>query len=156
MNALIRVTLALAAVVVCPLVLGQPVQLPPQAAQAHASAGLARMQTLVEMMKQRGIEARQVSVPGSNPVVFGEIRTAGATRTLGFYAHYDGASLDPREWTTPPFEPALRDKAIEDGGKVVPIPAAGSPFSGKEAARIRRMLKAVPKWAATIRAATAA
>ena len=47
---------------------------------------------LVEMMKQRGIEARQVSVPGSNPVVFGEIRTAGATRTLGFYAHYDGAA----------------------------------------------------------------
>jgi len=84
---------------------------------------------LVEMMKQRGIEARQVSVPGSNPVVFGEIRTPGATRTLGFYAHYDGAPLDPREWTTPPFEPVLRDKAIENGGKLVPMPPAGTPFN---------------------------
>jgi len=83
---------------------------------------------LVEMLKRRGIEARQVSVPGSNPVVFGEVRTAGATRTLGFYAHYDGASLDPKEWTTPPFEPVLRDKAIENGGKLVPMPPAGSPF----------------------------
>ena len=83
---------------------------------------------LVEMMKRRGIDARQVSVSGSNPVVFGEIRTPGATRTLGFYAHYDGASLDPKEWTTPPFEPVLRDKAVEDGGKVVSMPPGGSPF----------------------------
>lgn len=57
MNALIRVTLALAAVVICPLVsspfaLAEPVQLPPQAAQAHASAGLAHKQKLAEAMKQ--------------------------------------------------------------------------------------------------------
>jgi acetylornithine deacetylase/succinyl-diaminopimelate desuccinylase-like protein len=83
---------------------------------------------LVGMMRQRGIEARQVSVPGANPVVFGEMKTPGATRTLGFYAHYDGAPLDPRQWSAPPFEPVLRDKAIENGGTVVPIPPDGSPF----------------------------
>ena len=65
---------------------------------------------LVEMMTQRGIEARQVSVPGSNPVVFGEIRTPGATRTLGFYAHYDGASLDPHA-----FDENLRLQNLWDG-----------------------------------------
>jgi acetylornithine deacetylase/succinyl-diaminopimelate desuccinylase-like protein len=81
---------------------------------------------IVAMMEKRGIAARQVSVPGGNPVVFGEIQTPGATRTICFYAHYDGQPLDEREWTTPPFEPTLRDKRIEDGGRVIStLPASG-------------------------------
>jgi len=52
MKALIRVTLALAAVVVCPFVSAEPAKLPPQAAQAHASAGLAHVQKLADMKKQ--------------------------------------------------------------------------------------------------------
>jgi acetylornithine deacetylase/succinyl-diaminopimelate desuccinylase-like protein len=83
---------------------------------------------IVAMMEKRGITARQVSVPGGNPVVFGEIRTPGATRTIGFYAHYDGQPLDPREWTSPPFEPTLRDKRVEDGGRVIALSAAGQRF----------------------------
>lgn len=90
---------------------------------------LRNVDALVALLQKRGLEARAVSVPGSNPVVFAEIRTAGATRTLGFYAHYDGASLDPKEWTTPPFEPVLRDNAIESGGKAVPLPPTGTPFT---------------------------
>jgi acetylornithine deacetylase/succinyl-diaminopimelate desuccinylase-like protein len=77
---------------------------------------------------KRGVAARLVSVPGANPVVFGEIRTPGATRTIGFYAHYDGQPLDPKEWTTPPFAPTLRNRAIEAGGTVIPLPAVGTPF----------------------------
>ena len=77
---------------------------------------------------KRGVAARLVSVPGANPVVFGEIRTPGATRTIGFYAHYDGQPLDPKEWTTPPFTPTLRNGAIGAGGTVIPLPAAGTPF----------------------------
>jgi hypothetical protein len=58
MNALIRVTLALAAVVACPFALAAEVQLPPQPAAAHASAGLARMQKLANDQKQaRGAQA---------------------------------------------------------------------------------------------------
>src|SRR3954467_14037371 len=34
-----------------------------------------------QMMEKRGIAARLVSVPGGNPIVFGEIKTPGATRT---------------------------------------------------------------------------
>ncbi len=52
MKALIRVTLALAAVVVCPFASAEPAKLPPQAAQAHASAGLAHVQKLANLMKQ--------------------------------------------------------------------------------------------------------
>ena len=47
------------------------------------------------MLEKRGIPSKLVSVPGSNPVVFGEIKTPGATRTIVFYAHYDGQPLDP-------------------------------------------------------------
>ena len=78
---------------------------------------------------KRGVAARLVSVPGANPVVFGEIETPGATRTIGFYAHYDGQPLDPKEWTTPPFTPTLRNGAIDAGGAVIPLPPAGTPFA---------------------------
>lgn len=85
-------------------------------------------EAIARMMEQRGIAPRLLAVPGSNPVVFGEIRTPGAARTIAFYAHYDGQPLDPREWASPPFEPTLRDKQIEDGGRVVALPQAGAMF----------------------------
>ena len=85
-------------------------------------------EAIAGMMEKRGIAARQVSVPGSNPVVFGEIRTPGATRTLVFYAHYDGQPLDPKEWATPPFTPVLRTRSLEQDGQVISLPAAGTPF----------------------------
>ena len=66
--------------------------------------------------------SRLVSVPGGNPVVFGELRTPGATRTIVFYAHYDGQPLDPKEWATPPFTPTLLNRKLEDGGQAIPLP----------------------------------
>src|SRR4030095_4053650 len=59
------------------------------------------------------------------PVVFGELRTPGATRTIGFYAHYDGQPVDPSKWSSDPFKPTLRDKPLEAGGRVIPFPGAG-------------------------------
>jgi acetylornithine deacetylase/succinyl-diaminopimelate desuccinylase-like protein len=68
---------------------------------------------IVAMLKKRGVASRLIDdAPDVNPVVFGEIRTPGATRTLVFYAHYDGQPLDPKEWTTPPFSPVLKDGRI--------------------------------------------
>ena len=85
-------------------------------------------ETIAAMMQKRGIAAKLVSVPGGNPVVFGEIKTPGATRTIVLYAHYDGQPLDPKEWATPPFTPTLRDKQIERDGQVIALPAVGKPF----------------------------
>ena len=85
-------------------------------------------EAIAQMMEKRGIAAKLVSVPGGNPIVFGEIKTPGATRTIVLYAHYDGQPLDPKEWATPPFTPSLRDKQIERDGQVIPLPAAGQPF----------------------------
>jgi acetylornithine deacetylase/succinyl-diaminopimelate desuccinylase-like protein len=88
-------------------------------------------ETIAAMMQKRGIPSRLVTVPGGNPVVFGEIKTLGATRTIVFYAHYDGQPLDPKEWATPPFTPSLRDKQLERDGQVIPLPTAGQPFNGE-------------------------
>jgi acetylornithine deacetylase/succinyl-diaminopimelate desuccinylase-like protein len=74
------------------------------------------------------VDTQLVEFPAANPVVFGEIRTPGATRTILFYAHYDGQPLDPKEWATPPFSPVLRDRSLEKDGQVIPLPAAGVPF----------------------------
>lgn len=83
---------------------------------------------IARMLQAHGIKSQLVTTGGANPIVFGEINTPGATRTLGFYAHYDGQPIDPAEWATPPFTPTLRDKTLEEGGKVIPLPPAGVPF----------------------------
>ncbi len=67
---------------------------------------------IVAILKKRGVDAKLVEAPDVNPVVFGEIRIPGATRTLVFYAHYDGQPLDPKEWATSPFSPVLKDERI--------------------------------------------
>ncbi len=65
---------------------------------------------LVDMLKQRGADARLLSVPGAPPVVFGQIDVRGAKHTIVFYAHYDGQPVTPSEWTvTPPFIPLVRE-----------------------------------------------
>src|SRR5438132_12708806 len=45
---------------------------------------------IVEQLRARGVDARQLSGAGGPPIVFGELKTPGAQRTLVFYAHYDG------------------------------------------------------------------
>src|SRR5277367_4933832 len=68
---------------------------------------------LIAQLQQRGAEAKLLTAPGLPasvpPVVFGEIRTPGATRTIVFYAHYDGQPVTPSEWDTgKPFTPVIK------------------------------------------------
>jgi acetylornithine deacetylase/succinyl-diaminopimelate desuccinylase-like protein len=78
---------------------------------------------LVEMLEARGIETHLLPITGRGPVVFGKLISAEAKRTVIFYAHYDGQPVDAAAWTDgKPFEPALRDAAIETGGKRIPFP----------------------------------
>jgi acetylornithine deacetylase/succinyl-diaminopimelate desuccinylase-like protein len=75
---------------------------------------------LVALMDRRGIAARILETPDAPVAVFGELRTPGATRTLLFYAHFDGQPVGtPGAWATPPFEPALRMGRVEDGAPVI-------------------------------------
>jgi acetylornithine deacetylase/succinyl-diaminopimelate desuccinylase-like protein len=77
------------------------------------------------ILERCGAKTRLLEIPDAPPVVYGEIPTPGSERTVVFYAHYDGQPLDPKEWATPPFQPVLRDKSLEAGGKLVPLPAEG-------------------------------
>jgi acetylornithine deacetylase/succinyl-diaminopimelate desuccinylase-like protein len=64
---------------------------------------------LLEMLKRRGIEGRLLTDGEAPPVVYGELRTSGAERTIVLYAHYDGQPADPADWGgADPWKPVLR------------------------------------------------
>jgi acetylornithine deacetylase/succinyl-diaminopimelate desuccinylase-like protein len=76
---------------------------------------------LIAQLQQRGVQAKLLTAPGLPvtvpPVVFGEIKTPGATRTIVFYAHYDGQPVTPSEWDTgKPFTPVV--KQVDDEPRI--------------------------------------
>ena len=79
-------------------------------------------------LEQRGAQVQMLQAAGAPPVVYGEIVRPGASRTVLFYAHYDGQPVNPKEWVTPPFQPVLRNASIERDGQVIPVPESGKPF----------------------------
>ena len=88
------------------------------------SANILRNAAFIKMMmEQRGIKTEflEGTTPKVNPAVFGEVKVAGATTTLAFYAHYDGQPVNPAKWTggLKPFDPVFIDKPIEQGGKII-------------------------------------
>jgi acetylornithine deacetylase/succinyl-diaminopimelate desuccinylase-like protein len=83
-----------------------------------------------QMLVARGIKPELLELPNVPPVVYGEIKTPGATRTLIFYVHYDGQPVEPAKWVGgDPFKPTLRSASLEAGGKDIPFPAKGQPFN---------------------------
>jgi len=85
---------------------------------------------LVAMLERRGIDARVLETGGAPVSVYGELLTPGATRTLLFYAHFDGQPVDPPEaWATPPFTPTLRSGRLEDSAPIVPWQNARYPLA---------------------------
>ncbi|MGH7454128.1 MAG: M20/M25/M40 family metallo-hydrolase, partial [bacterium] len=86
---------------------------------------------LVAMLEQRGVRTQLLEVAGSPPVVFGELKTPGAKRTLMFYAHYDGQPVAAMKWDTEPWKPVLRDQATETGGKIISMPTFDKAFESE-------------------------
>jgi acetylornithine deacetylase/succinyl-diaminopimelate desuccinylase-like protein len=59
-----------------------------------------------------GIPCRVISTPG-HPVVFGEVKAKRPARTVLIYGHYDVQPPEPLDlWTSPPFEPVIREGRI--------------------------------------------
>ncbi|CAN5316099.1 M20/M25/M40 family metallo-hydrolase [soil metagenome] len=81
---------------------------------------------LMEMLRRRGATARLLEGAGP-PAVYGELITPGATRTVVFYAHYDGQPVVPSDWATGPWEPTLRSGVLGAGAPVVRIPSGRTP-----------------------------
>jgi acetylornithine deacetylase/succinyl-diaminopimelate desuccinylase-like protein len=70
--------------------------------------------------ERRGFTAELLLTDG-NPLVYAEHRVPGATRTLLYYAHYDGQAVDPSRWKQEsPFKPILREGRLEEGAKELP------------------------------------
>lgn len=69
-------------------------------------------------LERIGLHGVRLLETDGNPIVYGEWLAAGdAAPTLLVYGHYDVQPVDPLElWTTPPFEPELRDGRIYGRG----------------------------------------
>ena len=70
-------------------------------------------------LKTAGMKA-EIMETGGHPVVLGEWRGAGdSAPTVLVYGHYDVQPAEPLDlWTTPPFEPVIRDGRIYARGSV--------------------------------------
>lgn len=74
---------------------------------------------LVERLLEAGMEKAEKRPTAGNPVVVAEWRGAPGAPTLLIYGHYDVQPAEPLdEWTTPPFEPVVRDGKLFARGSV--------------------------------------
>jgi acetylornithine deacetylase/succinyl-diaminopimelate desuccinylase-like protein len=86
------------------------------------------VEALRAMLGRRGFRTEALATTG-NPLVYGELAAPGATRTVLFYAHYDGQPVDPTGWRqSSPFVPVLRDGRLEDGAHEIPDLASRTTF----------------------------
>ncbi|HIJ55936.1 MAG TPA: M20/M25/M40 family metallo-hydrolase [Deltaproteobacteria bacterium] len=70
---------------------------------------------LAGMMEDVGIRTEILPMGGKNnpPLVYGELLSPGAEKTVLIYGHFDVQPTDPLEaWDSPPFEPTIRDGRI--------------------------------------------
>jgi len=109
-----------------PRILGEYAELLSIPNVASDSVGIWKNATFIrDRLEERGVESRLLSLPGANPIVYGEIRVPGATRTLGLYVHYDGQPADPANWTHEPWDPVLYTRSMEADGEPRPFPNTG-------------------------------
>lgn len=85
----------------------------------HRQDCVAAATFIADALGRIGFQAELISTPG-HPVVVGEWRGAGADKpTLLIYGHYDVQPPEPLDlWTSPPFEPTIRDGRIYARGSV--------------------------------------
>lgn len=68
---------------------------------------------VARQMNQAGLKAVEIMKTAGHPVVYGEFLVDPDLPTALIYGHYDVQPEDPIElWTTPPFEPTVRDGKI--------------------------------------------
>lgn len=89
------------------------------ASSAHKADTRRAAEWLRQKMEDAGLEVSLHDTPG-HPIVLGEWRKAGpGAPTVLIYGHYDVQPPEPLElWTTPAFEPVIRDGRIYARGSV--------------------------------------
>lgn len=93
--------------------------------QLHANADTIMLRLQQLGMTTKLLRATDAEVP---PAVFAEWKVPGATRTLLFYAHYDGQPVNPAQWYPglAPFDPQLVKGVMGQGGVIAPFLTEGS------------------------------
>jgi len=95
-------------------------RIPSVSARSEHNADTARCADwLATQLRKAGMEA-SVHPTAGHPIVLGEWRKAGKDApTVLVYGHYDVQPVEPLElWTSPPFEPTVRDGRLYARGSV--------------------------------------
>src|ERR1700680_1028577 len=95
----------------------------------HAGDVRHAAQWVADRLTVAGLENVQILPTGGHPVVYGEWLHAPGKRTVMVYGHFDTQPADPLDqWTSPPFEPEVRDDRVyargasdDKGNMLVPI-----------------------------------
>ncbi len=80
-----------------------------------------------QMLKAAGMRVELLELENSNPVIFAERTSPGATRTVMFYVHYDGQPVNVDNWASDPWTPVMRTDMVENNGEQVPMKAPFDP-----------------------------
>ncbi|HKN60516.1 MAG TPA: dipeptidase [Candidatus Acidoferrales bacterium] len=65
---------------------------------------------VADKLRAAGLENIEIAPTRMHPLVYGESLRAPGKPTVLFYGHYDVQPAEPLDlWTTPPFDPAVRD-----------------------------------------------
>ncbi len=83
---------------------------------AHADDIRRNAAHLQGLLERRRFATRLLSAEAGAPAVYAERTTPGATRTVVFYAHYDGQPVVEAQWTDPPWQAVLRTGPLAAGG----------------------------------------
>ncbi|MBV1908988.1 MAG: M20/M25/M40 family metallo-hydrolase [Kangiellaceae bacterium] len=81
-----------------------------------------------QYLQQREFKTKRL-VAGGAPYIYAELNNPAATKTVLIYAHFDGQPVIADKWTTPPWQPTLRDNLVSSGGKAIPWPTKNSEVS---------------------------
>lgn len=93
---------------------------------------------LTDAFAKRGVTLEALRAPsGGSPALFGEKRVPGATRTVVFYAHYDGQPVAGGGWDLDPFTPRLSRYRNSVATEQVPLPAKGDTIDPEVRIRAR-------------------
>lgn len=94
------------------------VRIPSVSAQTKHAADVRRSaEWLAGQLKTSGMRRVRVIATPRHPLVYAEWQGAPGAPTLLVYGHYDVQPPDPlKEWTTPPFEPTVRDRHLYGRG----------------------------------------
>ncbi len=103
-------------------------------------------EAIVALLAGKGVNASLLEGQGGPPAVYGEKKAAGASRTVLFYAHYDGQPVDPSQWKTDPWKAVVKDGRIyarsssDDKAPIIAL-AAALAFLKEESASLSVNLK---------------